>query len=608
MQIIVVATVVAGGSVLAYLYAAGRTEDAARRQVTAVTAGVADSPAVVAAAEGPDPSRVLQPYAEQVRRDTGVAFVTIMSPAGIRYTHPNPKLIGQSFLGHIEEAQAGHAFTETFTGTLGPSVRRVAPVFGPRHRVVALVSAGITVQIVDRQVREQLLALVLLALLALGVGGAGTYLVNARLRRHTHGMDATQLGRMYEYHHAILHTVREGLLLLDPHARVALANGAARELLRLPDDVEGREVETLALPETLRASLASAAPCVDEIHVTREHVVVVNKSAVTSDSRDLGSVVTLRDHTDLQELSGELDSVRGFAESLRSQAHEAANRLHTVVSLVELGRPDEAVEFATAELELTQRLADQIVNAVAEPTLAALLLGKAAQANERGVELVITPDTRIDDTVITETLGSRDLVTLLGNLIDNAVDAAVEAAGDAPPADTSPSPAGTSPADTALSPADDAPPVDTPPSHVGDAPPAGVPPSHIGGAPAAGAFPASPTADGATGGGFPIGDGLPTDGAAAGAASSKVFVTARTTGDDLVIRVADTGHGVGPDAVEDIFKRGWSTKDGERPSGRGLGLALVAQVTARHGGRIEVGREVGAVFTVTLPVARKAPA
>src|SRR2546421_378087 len=119
MQIIVVAAVVAGGAVLAYLYAAWSTKDAALRQVTAVAAGVADAPTVVTAVLGPDPSRVLQPYAEQVRRDTGVAFVTIMSPAGIRYTHPNAQLIGQEFLGHTGPALAGHAFNETYTGTLG---------------------------------------------------------------------------------------------------------------------------------------------------------------------------------------------------------------------------------------------------------------------------------------------------------------------------------------------------------------------------------------------------------------------------------------------------------------------------------------------------------
>jgi two-component system, CitB family, sensor kinase len=121
---------------------------------------------------------------------------------------------------------------------------------------------------------------------------------------------------------------------------------------------------------------------------------------------------------------GELDSERGFTQALRSQAHEAANRLHTVVSLIELGRAEEAVDFATAELELAQALTDQVVAAVAEPVLAALLLGKTAQANERGVELVVSQDSFLDDGLLPSSLPARDLVTILGNLIDNAVDAA----------------------------------------------------------------------------------------------------------------------------------------------------------------------------------------
>jgi sensor histidine kinase regulating citrate/malate metabolism len=121
---------------------------------------------------------------------------------------------------------------------------------------------------------------------------------------------------------------------------------------------------------------------------------------------------------------GELDSERGFTQALRSQAHEAANRLHTVVSLIELDRAEEAVEFATAELELAQALTDQVVAAVSEPVLAALLLGKTAQANERGVELMVSQDNTLDDGLLPETLPARDLVTILGNLIDNAVDAA----------------------------------------------------------------------------------------------------------------------------------------------------------------------------------------
>ncbi len=212
MQVVIVAAMVTGGAALAYWNAARTTTESARRQVTGVATAIADAPTVVAAVASARPSSVLQPYAEQVRHDTGVTFVTIMTPDGIRYTHPTPALIGGRFLGHIDRARAGQTFTETYTGTLGPSVRVVTPVFDANHRVVALVSVGITVRKLNERVREQLLALVGVALLALALGGTGTYLVNARLRRHTHGMDATELSLMYEYHNAILHTVREGLL------------------------------------------------------------------------------------------------------------------------------------------------------------------------------------------------------------------------------------------------------------------------------------------------------------------------------------------------------------------------------------------------------------
>jgi sensor histidine kinase regulating citrate/malate metabolism len=182
-------------------------------------------------------------------------------------------------------------------------------------------------------------------------------------------------------------------------------------------------VADLGLPAPLTGALLSAEPRVDEVHLTASRVLVVNTSPVSGGERR-GTVVTLRDVTELQSLMGELDSERGFTQALRSQAHEAANRLHTVVSLIELGRAEEAVEFATAELELAQTLTDEVISAVSEPVLAALLLGKAAQANERGVELVVSEESGIDDGLLQTGLPARDLVTVLGNLIDNAMDAA----------------------------------------------------------------------------------------------------------------------------------------------------------------------------------------
>ncbi len=529
VQIVIVAAVVAGGAVLAYLVTASRTQDDAFNRVAAVAYSVSDSPTVRQAVGAPDPSAVLQPYAERVRLDARVAFVTVMDTHGVRWTHPDPSRIGQPFLGHIDQALAGGIVKETYTGTLGPSVRVVTPVRDDQGRVIALVSAGITVQSISAQLRTPLLALAGVALGALALGGLGTYLANARLRRHTHGMGTAELSHLYEYHQATLHSVREGLILLDRAGRVVLCNDAARELLGLHGPVDGARFADLALPQSLTEAVLGTGPVHDEVHLTADRVVLLNTSAI-GPGPALGIVITLRDHTELQSLTGELDSVRGFSEALGAQAHEAANRLHAVVSLIELGRHREAVEFATAELELAQRLTDRVVAAVGEPVLAALLLGKSAQAAELGVELTLTEDSRIDDGVLPPSLPARDLVTMLGNLIDNAVDAAI--AGSA-------------------------------------------------------AHPAAP----------------------------EVRVTARVDADRLLLRVADTGAGIDPREVGEVFRRGWSTK---RESGHGLGLALVAQAARRNGGTVEVGdgdrdgdRDGdggsalrGAVLTVRLPLQR----
>ncbi|MGV9339036.1 sensor histidine kinase [Streptomyces sp. NPDC003688] len=422
MQAVLIAVVVAGYALFTYVSDRRQAEDAAVRQVRAVARTIADAPSVRAAIRTPDPTADLEPYALQVTRDADVDFVTIMNPDGIRWTHPHTGEIGKRFLGRIGPAQRGRTFTETYTGTLGPSVRAVTPV-RDGGRIVGLVSAGIKVEAISARVQDQVAALLAVAGAALVLGAVGTYVVNVRLRRHTHGMNAAELSRMHDYHQAALHAVREGLLMLDGQGRVALANDGGRELLGLAEDAVGRSVAELGLPGPLTGALLSRSSRVDEVHLTASRILVLNTSPVSGGERR-GTVVTLRDVTELQSLMGELDSERGFSQALRAQAHEAANRLHTMVSLIELDRAGEAVEFATAELELAQALTDRVVAAVGEPVLAALLLGKTAQANERGVELVVSPDSRLDDGVLPPGLTARDLVTVLGNLIDNAVDAA----------------------------------------------------------------------------------------------------------------------------------------------------------------------------------------
>ncbi|SDJ77453.1 sensor histidine kinase [Nonomuraea jiangxiensis] len=407
LHLLVVAVTVAGGALLALVQAQDLLTDEAANTATAVAVSVAASPEVLAALDTADPSARLQPYAERVRHRTGVDFVTIMRPDGTRYTHPNPDEIGHPFLGHIDRAVAGETFTETYTGTLGASKRAVTPVMAG-GQVRALVSAGITIEKISARLRDQFAWNGLVGALALVVGAAGTWLVTVRLRRQTHGLGPVELGRIHEHHDAVLHAVREGLLLVGRDGTLTLCNDAARQLLGLPPDAEGRHVAELGLSEVL-------ADHEERVHLVGDRVLAVNSAA----SR-LGTVVTVRDHTELQSLTGQLHAERGFADSLRASAHEAANRLHTVITLVELGRTEQAVALGTAELRAAQELTDRVVGAVREPVLAALLLGKSAEAAERGGELVISQDSELDDLG----LDSGELVTIVGNLIDNAIDAA----------------------------------------------------------------------------------------------------------------------------------------------------------------------------------------
>ncbi|WP_309131980.1 ATP-binding protein [Brevibacterium sp.] len=271
-----------------------------------------------------------------------------------------------------------------------------------------------------------------IATLIMGIGSS--WVTSRGLRRVTGDYGATELRNMLEFYSSVLTAVSEGLLLVDRSAGIVLINAEARELLGLPPAEQktpgqnrdtarstipetAMPLEDLDVPSALRELLASGRWARDEIHYTDERVLVVNQQPT-----EVGSdtwVVTMRDHTELAELSGELVSVRSFSDSLRSQTHEYANRLHMVVSLLETGHTDEAIEFAAKDLDDLNRVTGKGQMSFDHPVLSALLLSKIAQAAEAGIEMTV------DTTDLTGRLGGddRDLATILGNLIDNAFDA-----------------------------------------------------------------------------------------------------------------------------------------------------------------------------------------
>ncbi|MCJ1681752.1 histidine kinase, partial [Rathayibacter sp. VKM Ac-2928] len=177
--------------------ARGRAGDDAAQRSLVVARTVADNPFVLDAAQGADPSASLQPYAEEIMADTGVDFLTIMNPDRTRYTHRDRAQIGLPFIGTIAPALEGRTFTETYTGTLGPSVRAVAPIESADGTVVALVSAGVTLSRVDASFLPRLQVVAGGVLGAVALGGIGSWLLARYLRRVTGGRGPEQMSQVF---------------------------------------------------------------------------------------------------------------------------------------------------------------------------------------------------------------------------------------------------------------------------------------------------------------------------------------------------------------------------------------------------------------------------
>ncbi|MGB9034368.1 MAG: ATP-binding protein, partial [Paeniglutamicibacter sp.] len=136
--------------------------------------------------------------------------------------------------------------------------------------------------------------------------------------------------------------------------------------------------------------------------------------------RVVGSVTTLRDRTELTTLEKELGATRMTTETLRAQTHEFANQLHTISGLIQLEEYDEVVSYVDGVSFSRTRLLDDVTTRIADPAVAALLIAKSALASERGVGIDLDPGSRLGR--VDEAL-SRDLTTVVGNLVDNAIDA-----------------------------------------------------------------------------------------------------------------------------------------------------------------------------------------
>ncbi|MCJ1681344.1 SpoIIE family protein phosphatase [Streptomyces sp. APSN-46.1] len=346
--------VLIAAATLALVYQA-RTDsqrDARNRSLAAAEA-FAHAPGLPEALKTSNPTAELQPLADAARQASGVDFIAVMTTDGIRYTDSRPELIGKRATGDLSRAVRGVSFTEVFMGTPSDAVRAVVPVRNASGDVVGLVATGIEVANVSDVVENQLPLLLGAAAGTLLLGTAGAALVSRRLRRQTRGLGEAEMTRMNEHHEAVLHAVREGVIIIDSDRRILLVNDEGRRLLDLPPDAEGRHVSELGLDPRTAALLASGRVATDEVHLAGDRLLAVNvRPTKPYAGMHSGSVMTLRDTTELAALSGRAEVARGRLQLLYEAGVSIGTTLDVVRTAEELSEVavPRFADFVTVEL------------------------------------------------------------------------------------------------------------------------------------------------------------------------------------------------------------------------------------------------------------------
>ncbi|MEV6569004.1 SpoIIE family protein phosphatase [Streptomyces kronopolitis] len=332
---------------------AGAQEARQRSIVGAET--FARAPGTLGAMRSADPTAALQPAAEAARKASGVDFIIALRPDGLRWTHPDPRLIGKHV--PVRPPPDGRTHTATFSTALGTAVSTTVPVRAPGGPVAGLISVGIRVHQADEWTAHQLPLLLGSAAGALLLVTGGAAWVSQRLRRQTHGLHPAEMREMYDHHDAVLHAVREGVLIISHDGVLLLANDEARRLLELPADAERRPVADLELSARLTALLVSGRSASDEVHLAGDRLLAVNVRPAAPRSGPAGTVVTLRDSTELRALAGRA----GVAQERLKLIYDAGLRIGTTL---DVGRTAE--ELAAVAVP---RFADVVTVELLEPVL-----------------------------------------------------------------------------------------------------------------------------------------------------------------------------------------------------------------------------------------------
>ncbi|MBO9128793.1 sensor histidine kinase [Bacillus sp. 165] len=390
----------------------------------AVAQTISNMPEIKEAFYTANPSQIIQPITEEIRKKTKAEFIVVGNRDEIRYSHPITERIGKKMVGGDNALVfQGKEIVSESIGSLGRSLRGKAPVFDGKGEVIGVVSVGFLTEDIEKKIehyRQKLLYITVFIILG-GIGGA--LLIAYSVKKAIFGLEPREIAHLYQEKQAILESIHEGIIAINQKGIVTMANAASLKLLGV-SNAEGKHLVDILPRSRLLNVVETGHAEFDQESIIGDNVVVVNRIPIYNNQNQIsGAVASFRNKSELKRLTEELSHIKKYAEGLRAQTHEYSNKLHTISGLIQLESYQEVIDFITKESDVTQNLMHFIMKKIPDPIVGGLLLGKFSRANELKVELEIEEDSTFAD--IPSSINRDSLVTIIGNLIDNAMEAVI---------------------------------------------------------------------------------------------------------------------------------------------------------------------------------------
>ncbi|MGD8191304.1 ATP-binding protein [Brevibacillus ginsengisoli] len=370
-----------------------------------------------------NPSSTIQPITESYRLKTGASYIVVAGKEGIRYSHPNPSFIGKPTATKVDTViNSKQSALLKANGPMGEAIKAITPITNDKGEAIGATIVGFLRTDIERRVFEYKANIILLSVILLSIGAIGAFFIARRIKRLFFGLEPEEVSFLFKEKEAILEFIRDAIVAVDLEVRVISMNKRARELLENLHLTVGGKFQNERLKGIIHEVIQTKKGQSNQNILFGHELFMMDLSPILQEDKVMGVALTIRPHSEIEQLNNEISKINTYFENMRAHNHEYLNRLNTIYGLLGLKQYDKAMELISGEVKERQDIIAFLMSSVKEPLIAACLLGKSNRSKELKVSLEIDRESNLES--IPEHIDSKLLVTILGNIIDNAMDAA----------------------------------------------------------------------------------------------------------------------------------------------------------------------------------------